>query len=66
MYRAFRKVLVAVAVICCLCMNAGATGPESTSVSYDGNSLEMAAILRASGSFNISVNPYWRLSKGFV
>ena len=60
MYRAFRKVLAAIAVICCLCMNAGATGPESTSVSYDGNSQEMVTILRASGSFNISVNPYTR------
>ena len=66
MYRAFCKVLATVAVICCLCMNAGATGPESTSVSYDGNSQEMVTILRASGSFNISVNPYWRLSKGCV
>ncbi len=37
MYRAFRKVLVAVAVICCLYMNAGAIGPESIFVSYDGN-----------------------------
>ena len=34
MYRAFCKVLATVAVICCLCMNAGATGPESTSVYY--------------------------------
>lgn len=60
MYRAFRKVLAAVTLICCLCMNAEATGPELTSVPYGGNSLEMTTILRASGSFNVSVNPYTR------
>lgn len=60
MYKAFRKVLAAVAVVCCLCANAGATAPESPLVPYDGAEVEMVSILRASGSFNVSVNPYAR------
>ena len=60
MYKAFRKILAAVAVICCLCVSAGATAPELPIVPDDGAEVETVAILRASGSFNVSVNPYAR------
>lgn len=60
MYKAFCKVLAAVALVCCLCLNAGATGPESIIVPYDDSKVDTATILRASGSFNVSVNPYAR------
>lgn len=60
MYKAFCKVVAAVAVVCLLCMNAGATGPAPTLVPYDDAKVEMAAILRASGSFNVTVKPYAR------
>jgi len=60
MYKAFRKVLAAAAVVCCLCVSAGATAPELPIVPYDGAEVETVAILRASGSFNVSVNPYAR------
>ncbi len=60
MYKAFRKVLAAVAVVCCLCVSAGATAAESIAAPYDDTAVEMVAILRASGSFNVSVNPYAR------
>ena len=38
----------------------GATAAESIIASYDDTAVEMVAILRASGSFNVSVNPYAR------
>lgn len=60
MYKVFRKVMAVVAVVCCLCMNAGATGSELIAIPYDDAKVESAAILRASGSFNVSVNPYAR------
>lgn len=60
MYKVFRKVMAVVAVVCCLCMNAGATGSEPIAIPYDDAKVESAAILRASGSFNVSVNPYAR------
>lgn len=54
--------MAAVVVIFCICMNAVAIGPETANVipSYDDTQVEMAAILRASGSFNVSVAPYAR------
>ncbi len=60
MYKAFRRGIVAVTVVCCLCMNAGAAVVESTYPPYNKDSVEMAAILRASSSFNVSVKPYAR------
>lgn len=60
MYKAFRKSLAVVATICCLCVSAGATAAESIAVPYDDTAVEMTSILRASGSFNVSVNPYAR------
>ena len=50
MYKVFRKVMAVVAVVCCLCMNAGATGSEPIAIPYDDAKVESAAILRASGS----------------
>lgn len=60
MYKAFRKSLAVVAAICCLCVSAGATAAESIAAPYDDTAIEMTSILRASGSFNVSVNPYTR------
>ena len=60
MCKAFRKVMAAAVVICCLYMNAGAIGPEPPVTPYDDVKVESAAILRASGSFNTSVKPYSR------
>ncbi len=60
MYKAFRKSLAVIAVIYCLCVSAGATTVESIATPYDDTVVEMTAILRASGSFSVSVNPYAR------
>lgn len=60
MYKAFRKSLAVVAVICYLCVSAGATAAELSAAPYDDTAVEMTAILRATGSFNVSVNPYAR------
>lgn len=57
MYKTFRKVVVAAAVVFCLCMNAGATGPKLPPVPHDGAKMEITS-LRATGSFNVSVKPY--------
>ena len=60
MYKAFCKRMAVIAVICCLCVSAGATEVEAIAVSYDDTVVEMETISRASGSFNVSVNPYER------
>ena len=44
MYKVFRKVMAVVAVVCCLCMNAGATGSEPIAIPYDDAKVESAAI----------------------
>lgn len=60
MYKTFRKSMVVIAAICCLCVTAGATEVESIAAPYDDAVVEMATISRASGSFNVSVDPYAR------
>lgn len=59
MYKDFRNSLVVLALVCCLCMNVEAVGTKATGF-CDGANLEVVSVLRASGSFNVSVNPYAR------
>ena len=57
MYKFFRKVVVVVAVVFYLCVNAGATGPKLPPAPHDDAKMEITS-LRATGSFNVSVKPY--------
>lgn len=59
MYKDFRNILVVVAIACCLCVNAEAAGTKAIGA-YDSAKLEVNSVLRASGSFNVSVKPHAR------
>ena len=60
MYKAWCKALAVVVVVCFLCVDAGAKGPELIYRSNDGAIVEMTTTFRAAGSFNVSVKPYAR------
>ncbi len=60
MNKAFRRVMAAVAVVCCLCVNAGATVSELAPDSHSETAMNTVSILRASGSFDVTVKPYAR------
>lgn len=60
MYKAFHKVMAAVVVVSCLCMNVRATGSRPNVIPYNETKVESAAVLRASGSFSTNVKPYTR------
>ena len=60
MHKIFCRVIAAVAIMCCLCLSAGAVETEWTDVSYDSHKVNPTTILRASGSFDKSLKPYSR------
>ncbi len=60
MYKAFRRGMATVAVVCCLCMSAKATVSEPALISYREGTMDTVSILRASGAFDVMVKPYAR------
>ena len=60
MHKIFCIVIAAAAIMCCLCLSAGAVETEWTDVSYDSHKVNPTTILRASGSFDKSLKPYSR------
>ena len=63
MYKKMRKAVVLICILWCLCTAASAIYVKPVAVIYDGFNVEMAEVLRATGSFNVSVRPNSR-SKG--
>ena len=58
MHKIFCRVIAAAAIMCCLCLSAGAVETEWIDVSYDSHKVNLTTILRASGSFDKSLKPY--------
>lgn len=59
-YKIFYKAVLFLGIVGCLCTSAGAAERNATEPPYNCAVAETAAIMRASGSFNVSVNPYAR------
>lgn len=63
MRKFFCRVIATVTIMCCLCMGIEAAKTDVVSYAYTGGGVDSIAILRASGAFDKSLNPYTR-SKG--
>ena len=48
MHKIFCRVIAAAAIMCCLCLSAGAVETEWIDVSYDSHKVNLTTILRAS------------------
>ena len=58
MYKSFYRAVFILGIIACLCTSAGAAERDAAEATYDCAVAETAAIMRASGSFDVSVKPY--------
>ena len=60
MYKIFYRATLIVGIVTCLCTSAGAIERDSTEATYNCAVVETDAIMRASTSFRIGVEPYAR------
>ena len=60
MYKTLYRAVLFLGVVGCLCTSAGAVERDLIENPYNCAVVEASAIMRASGSFNVSVRPYAR------